>query len=54
MDNTHQTGALDKQLEAERGGFPLAEAVGKIPQTAFENWMQRARLGTEQKVGKDG
>jgi hypothetical protein len=52
MDNTHQTGALDKQLEAERGGFPLAEAVGKIAQTAFENWMQRARLGTEQKVGQ--
>jgi hypothetical protein len=51
-DYTHQTGALDKQLEAERGGFPLAETVGKIPQTAFENWMQRARLGTEQKVGQ--
>jgi hypothetical protein len=51
-DYTHQTGAVDKELEAERGGIPLAEAVGKIPQTAFENWMQRARLGTEQKVGQ--
>jgi hypothetical protein len=51
-DYTHQTGALDKQLEEERGGFPLAEAAGKIPQTAYENWMQRAKLGTEQMVGQ--
>jgi hypothetical protein len=51
-DYTHQTGALDKQLETERGGIGLAEAAGKIPQTVFENWMQRARLGTEQKVGQ--
>jgi len=51
-DYTHQTGALDKQLEQERGGFGLAEAAAKIPQTAFEDWMQRARLGTDQKVGQ--
>jgi hypothetical protein len=51
-DYTHQTGALDKQLEDERGGFPLAEAQAKLPQTAFENWMQVGKLGTEQQVAK--
>jgi hypothetical protein len=51
-DYTHQTGALDKQLEAERGGFPLAEAAAKTPQQAYENAVQRARLGTEQQVAK--
>jgi len=51
-DYTHQTGALDKQLEAERGGFPLAEAAAKTPQQAYENAVQRARLGMEQQVAK--
>jgi hypothetical protein len=51
-DYTHQTGALDKQLETERGGFPLAEAAAKMPQQAYENAVQRTRLGTEQQVAK--
>lgn len=42
------TSALDKQLEAERGGFPIAEAAGKLPQEDFANKMGVAKETREQ------
>jgi hypothetical protein len=51
-DYTHQNAAVDQKEAAERGGLPFAEAAAKTPQQAFENAMQRTRLGTEQKVGQ--
>ena len=46
------TSALDKQLEAERGGFPIAEAAGKLPQEDFTNKLNLAKEGREQQVGQ--
>jgi hypothetical protein len=43
---------LEDQIRAEREGIPLAEAASRIPQQGFENEMQRARLGTEQRTGQ--
>lgn len=42
------TSALDKQLEQERGGFPIAEAAGKLPQEDFTNKMAVAKEQREQ------
>jgi len=39
-DYESKSGALDKAIENERGGFGAAEAVGKIPQQDFENKMK--------------
>jgi hypothetical protein len=45
------TSALDKQLEAERSGFGIAESAGKVPQEDFTNKFNLAKEGREQQQG---